>query len=75
VGVVLGEGGGEALKIGRVGELLSGGAGLLDLLEMDNIGVVAEELGNRLFEADGGGVGRLFIPDLAELHVKLQDAK
>jgi len=48
---------------------------VLDLLKMDNIGVVPLDLGNGIVNARGSLIGIFFIPNLTKLHVELQDAE
>ncbi len=75
VGVVAGQGGLQAFVVWRGVHLAGGGTGVLDLLEVDDVGVVADDLGDGVLDADGGVVRVTVVPDLAELHVELQDAK
>jgi hypothetical protein len=65
----------EPLVIGRRINLLAASLALLDLLQIDHISVVTQQLGDRVFQTDGSLIGLGSVPDLAELHVELQDSK
>lgn len=55
--------------------LAAAGLGALDLLQHDDVGLVRFDLGNGGLEIDGGVVGIALVPDLAKLHVELENVE
>ena len=73
--VVAGKRSAQPRQVGRLLGLRAPRLRLLHLLQQDDVGVMAEDLGNGHVEIDRRAIGISVVPRLAELHVELQDSE